>query len=104
MEDRVASGVIRQIQYGLIPTLPSLVIRVNTPARFPGKEGYVIVEITEDKNTFLEFGYFEYLIFIGKPDQYGKMGPEGLIFWKRYTQKPDAIEYFFPDELDARLV
>lgn len=98
MTNRTPSSIIRKIQWGLIPGDATFMVNVGGPVRSKNKE-YKVSEIVEDQDTFLEFGYFEYLVFASadglKKDQF---------FWKRYTKRPDAIEHFFPDEMEEFLV
>jgi len=95
--NRKESGIIKKIQYGLDISKPSLTIQVGSPVR--AREGYFICEIVEDKNTFIEYGYFEYLIMISKLTE-GKPDKDSEYFWKRYLAKPDMVEYFFQDEIE----
>lgn len=95
--DRKESGIIKKIQYGLDLNNPNLTIQVGTIIK--AKPGYVISEIIEDKNTFVEYGYFEYLIFIAKPSEKEQSNSDAL-FWKRFLKRPDMIEYFFQDEIE----
>lgn len=98
MEERKPSSIIRRIQYGLIPGEPYLVVNVGGPVRSKNKD-YKVSEIVEDRDTFLEYGHFEYLVYASldgtSKDQF---------FWKRYIKSPDAIEHFFPDEQEEFLV
>jgi hypothetical protein len=97
MEEREPSSIIHKLQWGLKPGEASFGIKIGGNVFSKNKE-YKISEIVEDKNTFLEYGYFEYLIYASadgtQKDQF---------FWKRYTLRPDAIEYFFPDEIQEFL-
>lgn len=88
---REISCIIRKIQYGVIPHQNSLVVQTGT--RLIGNlKDYVITEIVEDRNTFFEFGYFEYLVYVTRD------GDKEQIFWKRFIKPPDMIEYLFPGE------
>lgn len=98
MSERQPSAKIRKIQWGLIPNEPSFMVSVGGPVRSKNKE-YVVSEIVEDRDTFIEFGYFEYLVF-ASPNG----AQEDQFFWKRYSKRPDAIEHFFPDEMEQFLV
>lgn len=98
MSERKPSSTIRRIQYGLIPGEATFVINVGGPVRSRYKE-YKVSEIVEDKDTFIDYGYFEYLVY-ASPDGSTK----DQFFWKRYTKRPDAIEHFFPDEVEEFLV
>lgn len=98
---RKESGIIRKIQYGLDASVPSLVVQVGS--RVAGKEGFVIAEIVEDKNTFWEYGYFEYLIYIAKVSE-APLAEQNKYFWKRYLKKPDMIEFYFQDEIENLFV
>jgi len=80
--ERTPSGPIRKIQYGIIPNLPMLIVQVGSSVL----RDYVIVDIVEDRNMFLEVGHFEYLVYIQKKD-----GPR--FFWKRFLKTPDLVEY-----------
>ena len=80
--ERTPSGPIRKIQYGIVPQLPMLIVQIGTVVL----KDYVIVDIVEDRNMFLELGYFEYLIYIQKKDS-----PKFL--WKRFIKAPDFVEY-----------
>lgn len=96
--DRKESGIIKKIQYGLDINVPALTIQVGSVIRTKKGE-YVISEILEDKNTFIEYGYFEYLVFLAKPSP-DKVDTSTALFWKRFLKKPDAIEYFLQDEIE----
>lgn len=96
--ERKPSSVIRQIQYGLIPGEPNLTIRVGGLVRSKEKS-YLVSEIVEDQEVFLDLGYYEYLIYASAD---GKQKDQ--FFWKRYVKRPDAIEHFFPDEVEEFLV
>ncbi len=98
MSERKPSSIIRKIQWGLTPGDPQFIVNVGGPARSKKKD-YIVSEIVEDRDTFLEYGYFEYLVY-ASPDGTEK----DQFFWKRYTKKPDAIEHFFPDEIEEFLV
>lgn len=98
---RQFSGEIRKIQYGLDQSKPILTIQIGS--RVPAKEGYFICEILEDKDTFLEYGYFEYIVFIAKYSE-DKIKREDSMFWKRFLKKPDMIEYSFQDGIENLLV
>ncbi len=99
MDERKPSAIIRKIQWGIIPGEPSFGINVgSTPVRSKKKD-YIVSEIIEDRDTFLEYGYFEYLIY-ASPDGTTK----DQFFWKRYNKRPDAIEHYFPDEVEEFLV
>jgi hypothetical protein len=98
--NRKESGIIKKIQYGLDLNNPNLTIQVGTVIK--AKPGYAISEIIEDKNTFVEYGYFEYLIFIAKASEQ-KQEERDSLFWKRFLKKPDMIEYFFQDEIEELL-
>lgn len=98
MSERKLSGTIRKIQWGLIPNENSFGVSVGGPVRSKNKE-YRVSEILEDRDTFIEYGYFEYLVY-ASPDGTQK----DQFFWKRYTKRPDAIEHFFPDEIEEFLV
>ena len=92
------SAVIRRIQWGLIPAEPTFVVSIGGPAR--SKNGdYKVSQIIEDRNTFIEYGFFEYLVF-ASPDG----SPKDQFFWKRYNKRPDVIEHFFPDEFEEFLI
>lgn len=98
MFGRKPSSVIRKIQWGLIPNEPSFMVIVGGHARSKNKD-YVVSEIIEDRDTFLEYGYFEYLVYASVDGS-----PQNQFFWKRYTRRPDAVEHFFPDEIEQFLV
>lgn len=98
MNERKHSAIIRRIQWGLIPGEATFVVNVHNTVRFKNKD-YKVSEIVEDTDTFLEHGYFEYLVF-ASPDGTKK----DQFFWKRYTKRPDAIEYFCPEEIQEFLV
>lgn len=86
--ERAMSGTIRKIQYGVIPTEPSYNVFVGQELRM--KEKFVVVvEILEDRNTYLEYGWFEYMIFVIPKG--GRMDEKYL--WRRYSKRPDFIEY-----------
>lgn len=89
--ERTASGLIRKLQWGLVPGQPCLTIQVGSRAM--GKDNYIISEIVEDKNTFLTQGCFEYLVYVVKD---GKK--DGKMFWKRFRTAPDVVEYYLLDE------
>jgi hypothetical protein len=93
---RQASGIIRKLIWGFIPTNPQLIIQVGS--KVLGKDNLIISEIIEDKNTFSEFGKFEYLIFIAKDNN-----TKEQFLWKR-TFNPDIIEYKISEETEVRLV
>jgi hypothetical protein len=59
---------------------------------------YVVSDIQEDKNTFYDLGYIEYLIYIKKVK-----GAEDRIFWQRIAKVPDLVEYAL-DGVDEILV
>ncbi len=94
--DRVSGGKIRRIQYGVVRDLPSSVVQIGTPYKFKDKDEneiwYKISEIIENKNSFLEYGYFEYEIYISRDGT-----EKDQLFWKRYIKRPDAIEYKISD-------
>lgn len=98
MDERVPTSIIRRIQWGLIPGEGTFVVNVGGPVRSKNKD-YKVSEIIEDKDTFLEYGYFEYLIYASLDGT-----TKDQFFWKRYCKKPDAIEHFFPDEIQEFLV
>lgn len=88
---RQPGGEIRKLLWELRPSLPFCAIQVGGKVRTETKT-YLVCEIVEDKNTFAEYGYFEYLIMVsidGKKD--------GQVLHSRITRKPDKIEYFLPD-------
>ncbi len=93
-----AASIIRKIKWGLDKGENIFAISLYGIVRSKNKD-YRISEIIEDKNTFLEYGYFEYLVYASldgsKKDQF---------FWQRYTKRPDSIEYVFPDEIQEFLV
>lgn len=99
--DRHASGIIRKIQYGLDASVPSLTIQVGS--RVTGKDGFVIAEIIENKNTFFEYGDFEYEVFIAKASV-DKVQNQDKYFWKRFLKRPDMIEYYFQDDIENLFV
>ena len=92
MGDRLESPPIRKLTYGLDPNKSNWSIAVGGTVRNNTKN-YYVSEIIESREMFLEYGYFEYYIF-ASPDGTKK----NQFFWKRYLARPDAIEYFFPDE------
>lgn len=103
--EREAGGIIKKIQWGIVPTLPYLVVQVGSIA-VRGKEATVdtkaeydavICEIVEDKNVSTEIQSFEYNVFV-------KRHGEQAFFWKRFTIKPDMIEYFAPKEIEERVI
>jgi hypothetical protein len=91
--ERTPSKKIRQIQYGLIPTQPSLVIRIGNRVRINQNEEYTVSAIIENKNTFFDFGSFEYEIYVSSEEE-----PQADIFWKRLLRLPDTIEYFINND------
>lgn len=95
--ERESSGIIRKLQWGIIPQLPSLVVQVG--GRIANDENLIISDIIEDKNTFFEFGNFEYIIYVSK-----KGNTKEQFMWKRFVKPPDAIEYFNPVNIEERLV
>lgn len=95
---RELGSEIRRLQWGLIPNEPMYVIQVKTKANLNGNTWF-ISQIIEDKNTFLEHGHFEYLIYISKDGTI-----DNQYFWKRMNARPDAIEYFVDDKEVENLV
>lgn len=98
MLGRQPSSIIRKIQWGLIPNEPSFMVMVGGPARSKNKE-YIVSEIVEDRDTFIEYGYFEYLVYASADGS-----QKDQFFWKRYAKRPDAIEHFFPDEIEHFII
>lgn len=95
---RETGAEIRRLQWGIIPNEPMYVIQVGTKANLNGNTWY-ISQIIEDKNTFLEHGYFEYLIYISKDGT-----TDNQYFWKRMNKMPDAIEHFVDEKEEERIV
>ena len=103
--EREAGGIIKKIQWGIIPGEKYLVVQVGSvairgrDATIDTKEVFdaVISDIVEDKNVSLEIQTFEYNVF-------AKRDGEEPFFWKRFTKKPDLIEYFAPKEIEERVV
>lgn len=92
---RSSGSAIKKLQWGVITGEPSQVIQVGSSLRFKNKKGefenYRISEIIENKDAFVEFGYFEYEVYICKE------GSQELLFWQRYIKPPDKIEYNISD-------
>jgi len=99
--DRKESGIIKKIQYGLDLNTPNLTFQVGSVIRIKKVE-YLISEILENKNTFVEYGYFEYYIYLAKPSP-DKIDTSKSLFWKRFLKRPDAIEYFLQDDIEELL-
>lgn len=94
--ERVASGKIRRLQWGIVPTLPSKVIQVGSKGP---NDMYVVCEIQEDKNTFYDLGYIEYLIYIKKV----RGTDDAPVLWQRFSKVPDSVEYAL-DGVDEVLI
>lgn len=92
-----ATKRIRKIQYGVIQEMPSCVVALGTRHNFNtpkgGKVEYFVSEITENKDAFFETGAVEYNIYISKDKTRNEQ-----IFWKRYSLRPDLIEFIFDEE------
>lgn len=54
---------------------------------------YLVSEIVEDKNTFIEYGHFEYFVY-ASADGTNK----NQFLWQRFMRHPDKIEYFATEE------
>ncbi len=93
------SGTIRSLVWGIIPT-QTFVVRVKGKVRVGAVE-YEISEIVEDTNTFIELGYYEYLVYVVKINDVDKHVEQDKKFWCRYSVKPDKIEYFLPEEMQS---
>ncbi len=92
--EREPGGEIRKLTWGIIPNQPYRTIQAGKNATKIGSRAkqYLVSEILEDKNTFAEYGYFEWLIFVSAD---GKKDNQHL--YSRFHLKPDQIEYFLPD-------
>lgn len=92
------SPAIRKITWGLDAGASQLNISIGSLVR--GKnQSYKVSEILESKDTFTEYGYFEYYIYASLDGS-----TKDQFFWKRYLKKPDSIEYYFPDEKEEFFV
>lgn len=92
---RETPGEIRQLQWGIIPGEPSFSVRVGGKAAKDNK----VSQIVENREMFLEYGYFEYNIYASEDGS-----TRNQFFWKRYTLRPHQIEYFFPGGEEQSLV
>jgi len=84
--DRVPASKIRKLQWGIIPQLPTRIISVGSKGP---STGYIVCEIQEDKNTYYDLGYIEYLVYIKKE----KAADDTKILWQRFAKIPDSVEY-----------
>jgi hypothetical protein len=91
---RYPAPIIRRIQWGLTMAEGNFVVQIGGPVRSASKT-YKVSEILEDKDTFIEYGHFEYLVFASLD---GKT--ENQFLWQRYIKSPDKIEYFTTDEIE----
>lgn len=84
--ERASAGKIRKIQWGVVPNLPTKIIAIGSKGP---DANYIICDIVEDKNTFFDLGYYEYLIYIAA-EKDKKKTP---ILWQRFSKVPDMVEY-----------
>lgn len=91
---REPSGIIRKLVWGFIEN-QTLSVCVGTKVR--GDNSYLISEIVEDKDAFMEFGKIEYLVFVTKDKDNHKQ-----FLWKRLFN-PDIIEYEIPKDIEVKL-
>ncbi len=98
MYERQPSTIIRRIQWGLGAADGNFVVQIGGPARSKHKD-YKVSEIVEDKNTFIEYGFFEYLVYASADGT-----KNNQFLWQRYTKMPDKIEYFTTDEIEEFII